>query len=89
MARPNNPDIEKPKDPADEGDSAPQSSDDPQERANLEGYAGEDGSKSLGHLKHPPAADSSGLASVADDAGRTEQEPGENSGASPASDLRG
>ncbi len=50
---------------------------------NLEGYTGPDGSKSLGYLKQEPVADSSGLGSDADDAGRTEQEPGANSGASP------
>ena len=49
--------------------------------ANLEGYTGEDGSKSLGYLKQPPVADRSGLGSDADDAGRTKQEPGQNSGA--------
>lgn len=51
--------------------------------ANLEGYTGPDGSKSLGYLKHEPVADSSGLGADADDAGRTNQQPGANSGASP------
>jgi len=58
--------------------SAPE---DGEDRANLEGYTGPDGSKSLGYLKQPPVADRSGLGSDADDAGRTEQEPGQNSGA--------
>jgi hypothetical protein len=55
----------------------------PQERANLEGYTGPDGSKGLGYLKQDPSADSSGLSSAADDAGRTEQPEGANTGASP------
>jgi hypothetical protein len=54
-----------------------------EEEADLEGYTGPDGSKSLGYLKHEPVQDSSGLGSDADDAGRTNQEPGANSGASP------
>lgn len=51
--------------------------------ANLKGYKGPDGSKSLGYLENDPVADSSGLGADADDAGRTHQEPGANSGASP------
>lgn len=53
------------------------------EQANLEGYTGPDGSKSLGYLKHDPSPDESGLGADADDAGRTEQEPGANTGGSP------
>ena len=55
--------------------------DDGQERANLLGYRGPDGSKSLGYLAHPPVGDRSGLGSDADDAGRLRQRPGQNSGA--------
>ena len=51
------------------------------EIANLEGYRGPDGSKSLGYLKHPPVGDRSGLGADADDAGRLRQAPGQNSGA--------
>jgi hypothetical protein len=53
--------------------------------ADLEGYTGKDGSKSLGYLKHAPVADGAGLGADADDAGRTEQQEGANSGASPQS----
>lgn len=83
MARPQAKGIHKPKDPAvlgDQGDK-PLPQDDPKEAANLAGYAGPDGSKSPGYLQHPPAQDSSGLPMDADDAGRTHQDPGQNSGA--------
>lgn len=55
--------------------------DDGQERANIEGYRGPDGSKSLGYLKHAPVGDRAGLGSDADDAGRLAQRAGQNSGA--------
>jgi hypothetical protein len=79
--------IHKPKDPAEEGEE-PKVADDGQENANLEGYTGKDGSKSLGYLKQPPVADRSGLGVNADDAGRTHQEPGDNSGAGPSDQAR-
>lgn len=61
----------------------PKDAPDGEEQADLEGYTGPDGSKSLGYLKHDPVADSSGLGADADDAGRTKQEPGANTGGSP------
>lgn len=88
MAREQAKGIHKPKDPAKEGDSGPKTTDDGQENANLEGYTGKDGSKSLGYLKQPPAADSSGLGVNADDAGRTHQDIGDNSGAGPSIQAR-
>jgi hypothetical protein len=83
MARPTNPKVKEPKDPAEYGDTVPKESDDPKEKANLEGWTGKDGSKSLGHAKQPPVADESGLGADADDAGRTEQEKGSNTGSKP------
>lgn len=74
--------IKKPKDaslPEHSQDSAPDV--DGAEEANLEGYRGPDGSKSLGYLKQPAVGDRSGLGSDADDAGRLDQKPGQNSGA--------
>ncbi len=91
MARETAKGISKPKNPAEEGDSGPKvvdATEDGKELANLEGYTGPDGSKSLGYLKHPPAADSSGLGVVADDAGRTQQDTGDNSGAGPSIQAR-
>lgn len=79
--------ISKPKSVAEEGDLGPKTVDpaeEGKELANLEGYTGPDGSKSLGYLKHPPAPDSSGLGTAADDAGRTYQAVGDNSGAGPS-----
>lgn len=79
--------ISKPKHPAEEGDIGPKTVDpaeDGKEAANLEGYTGKDGSKSLGYLKQPPAADRSGLGADADDAGRTDQPTGANTGAGPS-----
>lgn len=77
--------IKRPKDEnvPDSGDAVATASavDDGKEMANLEGYRGPDGSKGLGYLKHPPAGDRSGLGSDADDAGRLNQRPGQNSGA--------
>lgn len=52
-----------------------------QELADLMGYRGPDGSKSLGYLMQPPVGDRSGLGADADDAGRLRQAPGQNSGA--------
>lgn len=82
MARPTAQGITKPSDDvvAQEGDNEVATAEG-DELANLEGYTGPDGSKSLGYLKNPPGADSSGLGVNADDAGRTHQEPGQNSGA--------
>lgn len=74
--------IKRPKDESIPGPhDAPAVVADGQEQANLEGYRGPDGSKGLGYLKQPPGADRSGLGSDADDAGRSRQEPGQNSGA--------
>lgn len=84
MARETAKGIKKPKDAAETGDTEPLESDDPKEEANLEGYTGPDGSKSLGYLKQQPIADRSGLGSDADDAGRTDQPIGANSGAGPS-----
>ena len=83
MARPTAKGIKKPKDSVidKEGDTGPVTDATGEDLANLEGYTGPDGSKSLGYLKNPPGADSSGLGVNADDAGRTHQEPGQNSGA--------
>lgn len=61
--------------------------DDGQEMANIEGYRGPDGSKSLGYLKHPPVGDRAGLGADADDAGRLAQKPGQNSGAGAADNI--
>lgn len=80
MARETAKGIHKPKDAAEEGDTSPTDAEG-KEKANLEGYTGPDGSKSLGYMKQPPVADRSGLGSDADDAGRTDQKPGQNSGA--------
>lgn len=55
--------------------------DEGQENANILGYRGPDGSKSLGYLAHPPVGDRSGLGADADDAGRLAQAEGQNSGA--------
>ena len=88
MARPTSKNVSKPDDDViakEGGDIA--STDDGEQMANLEGYTGPDGSKSLGYLKHPPSADRSGLGSDADDAGRTRQEPGQNSGAGAISNV--
>jgi len=76
--------IKKPKDVAELGDTDVKTGDTSQEEANLQGYTGPDGSKSLGYMKQPPTADSSGLGVNADDAGRTDQQPGDNSGAGPS-----
>lgn len=84
MARETAKGIRKPKDVAEEGDSEVLTGATGKEEANLEGYTGEDGSKSLGYLKHPPTVDSSGLGVNADDAGRTDQPIGANSGAGPS-----
>lgn len=78
MSRETGENIEKPSKDAIAGD--PKDGDD---AANLEGYTGPDGSKSIGYLKHDPSPDESGLGADADDAGRTEQEPGANTGGSP------
>jgi len=90
MARPVAKGIKKPDDDvvAKEGDTEPTTAEG-EDLANLEGYTGEDGSKSLGYLKNPPASDSSGLGVNADDAGRTHQEPGQNSGAGAPDNAKG
>ena len=85
MAREKGKNVSKPSKDAIENPEAAEGKD----LANLEGYTGPDGSKSLGYLKHEPVADSSGLGSDADDAGRTNQEPGANSGASPQEPTQG
>lgn len=79
--------IKKPKDPAQHNDLGVKVATG-DEMANLEGYTGPDGSKSLGYLKHPPAVDRSGLGSDADDAGRSDQAIGDNSGAGPSIQAR-
>ncbi len=80
--------IKEPKQAAQVGDTGPLVVDDGEENANLEGYTGPDGSKSLGYLKQPPTSDRSGLGSDADDAGRTVQQIGDNSGAGPSIQAR-
>ena len=55
----------------------------PEDEVNLKGYTGPDVSKSIGYLEHEPVADNAGLGADADDAGRTKQAKGANSGASP------
>lgn len=84
MARETAKGIKEPKETAQVGDTGPLVVDDGEEMANLEGYTGPDGSKSLGYLKHPPTSDRSGLGADADDAGRTTQLVGDNSGAGPS-----
>ncbi|HEX5016512.1 MAG TPA: hypothetical protein VFX15_02875 [Actinomycetes bacterium] len=66
---------------AEAGEADVSTADGGDDAADLEGYTGPDGSKSLGYLKHAPVEDNSGLGADADDAGRTTQEPGQNSGA--------
>jgi len=79
--------ISKPKDDLvpDSGDQVAHmtvsDTEDGEELANLMGYRGPDGSKSLGYLMQPPVGDNAGLGSDADDAGRLKQAPGQNSGA--------
>ncbi len=81
MAREEAKGINKPKDDVIPGEGGTPAVADGEERANLEGYTGPDKSKGLGYLKEPAVADRSGLGSDADDAGRTDQKPGQNSGA--------
>lgn len=88
MARETAKGIHKPKDVAETGDTDVKTGESGKEEANLQGYTGPDGSKSLGYLKQPPVQDRSGLGVNADDAGRTHQEPGDNSGAGPSIQAR-
>lgn len=83
MARPTAKGIDKPDADAiaKEGEEDASTAEGGEDAADLEGYTGPDGSKSLGYMKHAPVEDSSGLGTDADDAGRTTQEPGQNSGA--------
>lgn len=83
MAREQAKGVDKPDKDAipEQGEGPASTADGGDDAADLEGYTGPDGSKSLGYLKHPPVEDNSGLGADADDAGRTTQEPGQNSGA--------
>lgn len=88
MARETAKGISKPKDVAEEGDTEVTTGETGKAEANLQGYTGPDGSKSLGYAKQPPVADRSGLGADADDAGRTDQPIGANSGAGPSDQAR-